>query len=1029
MKWTKEQLDAITLSGQNIIVSAGAGSGKTAVLSERVLNKIDNGIHLNELLILTFTKAAALEMKQRIRKKVANNPEELARLSGAYITTFDSFALSIVKKYHYLENISEEIKITDESIIKLTEKKILDDLFEELYELKDKEFLSLIDKYCVKEDGLLKDNILRIAKKINEFNNPEAYLNNIKNNYFTDENIKMIYSDYLNYLEDQRLIIKMDLSNIEHLFDSSYVTKLYDGLGSFLNIEASKLYQIAKVSLPNIPRGSLEETKEAKKNLKDKIDSLLKLSIYGSYDNIKKDIISNKLFIMAIINIIESFNKRLNNYKQDHLLYTFNDIAKLAIKILKNNKEACEELKYGFKEIMIDEYQDTNDIQDELIGLIANNNVYMVGDIKQSIYGFRGSNPYIFKDKYDRYSKSDKGIKIDLIKNFRSRKEVLNNINEIFSLIMDDEIGGALYKKSHLMNYGNLTYDEEKDDLDYNINILEYDNEDDKYSDPEIEIFAIAKDIKDKVGKIKVFDKGINKERISKYSDFVIILDRSKYFNIYKKIFEYLSIPLMILKDDELTNNYDILIIKNLIELIIKINKEEYDEIFKYDFVSILRSFLYEETDNNIANIITDKKYMDTKLFNDLKQVGDINSKTIPELLLDLLQVTDFYNKIVKIGDFNDINNRLEYLYNIANSLNELGYTIENFNDYLEDLIKNNLNLNYQSYTTNMDCVKIMTIHGSKGLEFPFCYFADLNHNFNMRELNDKFVVSNKYGLIIPTNLENEKNSVVKLLQKNLFLQEEISEKERLLYVALTRAREKITIIIPKEITNKMELDDRGIILNVRRRSFTKLIDYIYAIKSYLPKYFSSLNISDLDITDAYLYPKEISKLDIDNSPIIVVQNLSINSNVLEDKHYSKENLSLITNEDTSKMELGLKVHEILEYLDFKNPNYSDIPLYLKDKIIKLLKNPLFNNLEEATIYKEYEFTYHDNEIDTHGIIDLMLEYESHIDIVDYKLKNVDDEEYLKQLRGYQKYIKKISNKEVNIYLYSIMDEILRKLD
>ena len=1029
MNWTKEQLDAITLSGENILVSAGAGSGKTAVLSERVLNKIDNNVHLNELLILTFTKAAALEMKQRIRKKISGNKEELNRLNGAYITTFDSFALSVVKKYHYLINISNNIEITDESIIKLSEQKIIDDLFEELYQKEDSNFLDLINKYCVKEDKLLKSNILNIAKKINEMTNSSYYLDNIKNNYFKDDNILNIYNAYLKYLESKRYLIKIDLNKLKYYFDDNYVKQVEDSLNSLLSIDIDKLYQIEKISFPKIPNGTEEEAKAFKKLFKDEIDALVKLSVYGSYEDIKKDILDNKKYILTIINIIEEFNNRLATYKKDNSIYTFNDIAKLAINILKDNEDARNELKYTFKEIMIDEYQDTNDIQDEFISLIANNNVYMVGDIKQSIYGFRGSNPYIFKSKYDQYSNGLGGIKIDLIKNFRSRKEVLDNINEMFSLIMDDEIGGASYKVSHMMNYGNLSYDKEKEDTSYDINILEYDNSDKKYLDEEIEIFTIAKDIQEKAGKIKVFDKKDNKLRYSNYNDFVIMLDRSKHFNLYKKIFEYIGIPLTILKDDELTNNYDILIIKNLIELVIKINNNEFDEIFKYDLVSILRSFLYETDDNTINKIIKEESYKDTLVYQDLSKIDDINSKTIPDLLLDILNVTDFYDKIVKIGEYNDINNRLEYLYDMASSLNDASYGIEDFNAYLEELLTNDIKLNYEAYTPNTNSVKIMTIHGSKGLEYPFCYYADLDHKFNIKELNEKFVVSNKYGIIIPTNLENEKASVVKLLYKDLFYKEEISEKERLLYVALTRAREKITIVIPSKNTDKLELDDFGIILNSRRNAFTKLIDYIYAIKDYLPKYFSNIDISKLDITKDYLYPKKIDKLDIDNHIKIDVNEVKIDSNLLEDKHYSKESISLISKEDTNKMEYGTKIHEILEYLDLTNPDLSIIEdSFIKDKITKLINNPFFSNINEADIYKEYEFTYEIDNTLSHGVIDLMLVYSDHIDIVDYKLKNIVDDAYLKQLEGYKRYISSLTNKPINIYLYSIIDENFRKM-
>ena len=605
----------------------------------------------------------------------------------------------------------------------------------------------------------------------------------------------------------------------------------------------------------------------------------------------------------------------------------------------------------------------------------------------------------------------------------------MENINAIFSLLMDNDVGGAEYKASHMMNYGNELYDTEKDDINYNMEILEYENSDNIYSDEEIEIFTIANDIKEKAGKIRVFDKKDNKLRYSTYDDFVIILDRSKYFNLYKKIFEYLGIPLSILKDDDLNNNYDILIVKNLIELLIKINNKEFDETFKYDFVSILRSFLYEESDNNINKIVRENRYLETKLYNDLNGISDINSKSISVLLLDILNVTDFYNKIVKIGDFNNISTRMEYLYEMSCSLNDIGYGIEDFSEYLETLLSSDIKINYKTYTPNTNSVKIMTIHGSKGLEYPFCYFADLNHKFNVKELNEKFVVSNKYGLIIPTNLETQKDSIVKLLYKNSFYKDEVSEKERLLYVALTRAREKIVIVIPQKKGNKLELDECGLILNSRRSSFNNLVDYVYAVKEYLPSYFHSLDISKLNITKNYLYSKDVNKLEINNYSNIEVKELDIASNIIEDKHFSKENTLLLSRKEKEKLEYGTKIHEVLEYLDFNNPNLSVIKDDLiKNKIYKLINNPLFSNINDAKIYKEFEFVYISDNLLNHGIIDLMLEYSDHIDIIDYKLKNVVDDNYIKQLNGYKKYISDLTSKYINIYLYSIIDEKLKKL-
>ena len=463
-RWTDEQWQAIEKSGSNILVSAGAGSGKTAVLSERVIHKIEHGIHVNELLILTFTKAAASEMKDRIRKKIAKNEnmkEELNLLNSSYITTFDSFALSVVKKYHYLLNISSDIGITDESIVSIKQKEILNQIFEDSYEKEDEQFINLVNTYCVKNDKKLREIILKICNKIDSFINKEEYLTFVKEELFSEQNINKIIDEYKEFIETKKELINLEYENMSYYYDSEFMQKVNDSIINLINSDYETLHLITNVKLP-IARNTTDEQKEAKAKLKDAVDELLEYSTYGTIDDIKQDINSSKEIVFAIVEIVEEYIKRLKEYKEKNKIYTFNDIASLAIKIVKEHEEARNELKYSFKEIMIDEYQDTNDVQDIFMSQIENNNVYMVGDIKQSIYRFRGSNPNIFKDKYDSYSKLINGIKIDLIKNFRSRSEVLDNINRIFELIMDLEIGGAEYKVSHEMVYGNTTYDNEK---------------------------------------------------------------------------------------------------------------------------------------------------------------------------------------------------------------------------------------------------------------------------------------------------------------------------------------------------------------------------------------------------------------------------------------------------------------------------------------------------------------------------------------------------------------------------------------
>ena len=444
-RWTKEQEEAIVSDGKNIIVSAGAGSGKTAVLSERVLHKIEEGTHVNELLILTFTRAAADEMKDRIRKKISGKEElknELTLLSSSYITTFDSFALSVVKKYHYLLNITDDINITDESIVKIQNKKILDKVFEKSYQ--NKNFQELIKKYCIKTDKVLKENILSLALKIDGFIDPFGFIDAVYNNFFNENNVDNLLKTYEDIINDLKKTIRLEIDNMSLYFDSDYIEKVNESVLNILNADIDQIHLYSSVKLPTVPRGSSDEAKESKDLLKKACDKLISYGDYGTKNNIKNDIFSTKDTVLTILDVIKEFLLEVEKYKKDNNIYTFNDISKLSIKILEENESIREELKNTFKEIMIDEYQDTNDVQETFIGMISNNNVYMVGDIKQSIYRFRGSNPEIFKEKYSNYSKEIGGHKIDLIKNFIFN--IKQNRNRYIAYQLKDY---NYFKKSH----------------------------------------------------------------------------------------------------------------------------------------------------------------------------------------------------------------------------------------------------------------------------------------------------------------------------------------------------------------------------------------------------------------------------------------------------------------------------------------------------------------------------------------------------------------------------------------------------
>ena len=1034
--WTKEQSLAINEEGSNIIVSAGAGSGKTAVLSERVIRKLKGGVHINELLLLTFTKAAAAEMKQRIRKKISKEKDllsELDMIDASYITTFDSFALSIVKKYHYLLNISPNVNIIDEAVITIKKEEIMNEIFENKYLIEDKLFLHLIDDFCVKDDKNIQKEILAISNKLDMLPNKKEYLFNYIKTNFTLEKIEKDVNKYVDLIKKERDKIEGICNELSSYFDSDYMNNLYNALDKLLNANTyDEIKDSLNVSIPRIPKGTSDEGKKVKEKLSDVIKNLGKICVYENVEYIKNTILLTKDYIRAIIDIILEFDDKVNKFKFDNDAYEFNDIALLSIKLVREFPEVREEVKNSFNEIMIDEYQDTNDLQEEFISYISNNNVYMVGDIKQSIYRFRNANPNIFKNKYDNYSVNNGGIKIDLNKNFRSRREVLDNVNLMFNLIMSDLIGGADYISTHQMVFGNNAYiNEGNTNQNYNIDILEYDyDKDSGFTMEEIECFIIADDIKKKVeSHYQVFDKDELILRDIKYSDFAILIDRSSTFDLFKKIFEYKQIPLNILKEEKMNNDKDVYVLNNLLKFVIKIANHEYDTTFKYLFVSLMRSFIINETDDNIFKYFLNNNFKDNELYKKSYEISKkINNISVNELLNIIIKEFDFYEKLITIGNIDTSIIKIDKILDMANSLGTLGYTPIMFSEHLDKLVKENYTMKYQVNNDFGDAVKIMTIHKSKGLEYHVCYFPNMYKRFNLGELNEKFLYNNKIGIVTPFFDEGIGETIYKTLLKNDYLLEEISEKIRLFYVAVTRAKEKMVVVLPNKDID--DLDNEVVLKDEKKEGYRTLGDLIYSIRNRLDSYITKVELDKLKMSKDYNiiasgnFESSISK----NDTKLDVKNINISNIEIESSSFSKKMHELIDMETKNNIELGLKMHEILENTDFKNMTKLDNDFY-QEKIDKLVNSDLFKNIKDAKIYKEYEFIYVKDDTKYHGIIDLMLEYDDHIDIVDYKLKNVDDDKYILQLKGYQEFVRSNSGKPVSLYLYSIIDSVILKIE
>ena len=1023
-KWTNEQQLAIKHEGENIIVSAGAGSGKTAVLSERVLRKLKSGVGIKQLLILTFTKAAAAEMRERIRANIKKNPDlasQLLELDGAYITTFDSYSLSLVKKYHYLLNVSKNIQIGEASVFTIRENEFLDEILMRRYENPTSNFTKLIYDFCTKDDDSLKKSILKINHALDLRYDKVEYLTSYIDTFYQPDTIESYCQLYVSKLFSLQEEMQNIIESLCPLLEEKVSEKVYSFYRKFLD---SKTYDEMVGSLderaPQTPRNSEDDVKayfaklsELRKRTKDYL-------VYPSYQEMKDAIWATEGYAKEIVSILLELDQKMMELKHEEDTYDFTDISKMAIQLLLDHPDIKEEVKQSFQEIMIDEYQDTSDLQETFISLIANHNVYMVGDIKQSIYRFRNANPYIFKEKYENYQKGIDGFKIDLNKNFRSRKEVLDNVNLMFDLLMDSVVGGADYMASHRMVFGNTSYEEQgKSDTSHQMEVYRYDyDKSSEYSKEEIEAFWIAQDIKKKIESgylVYNFKEENAKPRPCKYQDFVIMLDRSTNFGLYKKIFTYFGIPLAVKKDESIKSTTDLLLFSNILTFIFKIYHHEYDTMYYHTYASIARSFLFSLSDQEIFQTITGKRITESSIYQLAEPIAkELDGLSTTELLDRILTAFSYYEKLLSVGDIDSALARIDNLKRIAKGFESIGMTPSMFQEYLVELTENDqLDLKYKVSEDASNAVQIMTIHASKGLEFPICYFASLDVKFNMRDMNDRFLYDNKTGIITPYFKEGIGDTILKSLYKERYTMEEVSEKIRLFYVAVTRAKEKMIFVLPSREWDKGTDYDSKV-------SWSSLADMLDSIRDVLSPYTLSIDLKEIPLTHAYHtltkkeYPTSFSHY--------VEEEISIPVKPIGQERFSKTTSHILSKQELRAMKFGEHMHEVFESIDILHPNLEKLSKFEKEKVTLFLKHDIVRNAPQA-VYQEYEFM---TELDgkmQHGIIDLLLQYENRYVIIDYKLKEVTDEAYRKQLDGYKKYIYQKTGKPVEAYLYSILDD------
>ena len=1013
IKYTENQQAAMKVQKGNFIVSASAGSGKTAVLTERVFRALRSSeVKLSELLVLTFTNLAASQMREKIREKISESGEDcseiLASLDAAHIQTFDSFALNIVQKYYYRLGLDKDFSFVDASVLGIQEKKIVNRLFNEYFDKKDQRVLKLIEDYCVRDKDHLVDFIINISHKYDLKEDKKLFLDTYFEQHFSKEKFETDVYNYLNDIKDRirRFRLEFESSSLAHYEEYSsrfleivdYVldSPKFEDIYSYISSEDFKFPTTRGLTPTDEEKAIVDSIKKEIKKIKDNFP-------FSSIDEMYTHYLETKPNVEIILEFVKKLDTEIEVFKAKHSVYTFNDVAKFALKIV-SIPEINKELKNKFKFIMVDEYQDTSDLQENLLNKISNNNIYVVGDVKQSIYRFRNANCDLFLDKFNKYGKGEGGTRIELPDNFRSRQEVVDTVNDIFIPLLTPELSGLDYKKEHLMLQGNKGYTETG--TNYKSEVITYETSE-IYTNAEQEARLIAIDILTKIKeRFMVHDFKKGEDRLFRYSDIAILTRTKVDFELYRRIFNEYKIPLFAQFDKSMRNNDLTLIFRNIIALLNEHEVKEKDIHYLHSFISVLRSFVFAYNDSKIADVVNNKDYPNHELYKIIDEIYSLSkNKSLKEIVASIIEKFDLYNKLPRIGNIVDNISLLENYYQIASNMDKMGYSLEDFKQYFDDLEELDIGSDYKPSEDVSNCVNLLTIHASKGLQFKLCYFAEVNKQFNEQDLSTKLIVDSKYGVLVPNVHHKNVDTVYRVIRNYEEKYENILEQLRLFYVALTRAEEKIVLLINTNPHNKAATE-----FSKARRFY----DFYMLSGVELPSY--SIIIKDID-RNIDLKQKEFRKL-------IIKDPVSLSNEVVVNKHASKE---LDDDVDNELLLLGNKYHYYLELVDFSTLDTSFIEDELdRKRITRFLSNDLFKNMKDANVMHEYPF--YDEEENVHGVIDLLVEHLDHIDIVDFKLSHVDDIQYEKQLNTYKRYISKITKKPIRMYVTGILSGDIKEV-
>ncbi len=832
MVFSPEQEKVIYLRNKNILVSAAAGSGKTSVLVERIMKRITdpkNPVDIDRILTVTFTNAAAAEMKDRIRKGLRNAlkaepensrlKEQLNLLHNASIMTIDSFCVKVIRENFEELSIDPAFRVGDENEMEMIREDACDEILNESYEEGNPEFLTFLDLCSPgREDRDIAENIMKLSKNADTRENPEEWLISLKEPYIKAESDEKLWSGPVMQVSD--MMLRNTLLNYQKIIDLSqstpgpymYLPLLEDERKMAENILSCKSYEerykaMQCLSFGRLPSKkdeevdvSLRETvKNIRGNEKDRLNKMKDNLFSKDRDRVVSELKTAAPAVRKLIDLTLKYRERTAEMKEKKGVLDFSDIEHMALQILR--KDAGDVYRELYTEVMTDEYQDTNGIQEALLTRVAgNNNYFCVGDVKQSIYGFRLSEPGIFLGRFKSYEEDPLSERILLNKNYRSRSSVIDFVNALFTAIMHEETGGIEYDEKQKLFYGN-TYD--KDDIrnKTEIRLIEK-GEDEEAEKIELEAAFIADRIISLKNSLQV------EGRKALYSDFAVLLrSASGTDEKIRDILRSRGIPAVTEKTKGYFKTREVRDVLNYLTIIDNPRQD-------IPLIALLKSPFFGFTDGELLEI---RAGSEKGLMFDALAKGEygqtLKEKTggfmeklqkyrgiLPHTPLHefiRLIINDDYTLMAMTEENSSMEN-LELLIKKAADFEKTSFRgLFRFLRYIEKMKKYDLDPGEAFKGDAVNAVRIMSIHKSKGLEFPVVFLSNTNKKFNNMDISENIVIHRETGLGI--NIADQKRKLlIKTILKNAAAEriklDNIGEEMRILYVGLTRAKEKLII-------------------------------------------------------------------------------------------------------------------------------------------------------------------------------------------------------------------------------------------